>query len=221
MKRVLFKGISLLFLFMVFVFINSSKNFAQTQSSKTIAAKSKLKSRNVLAVDYTIFGNLPKLKQPTDNTCWATAATIMTSWKDKKNYSINELMGKAGKDFQDKFTADQGLGGDEKVFFLQALNLKAEAPQNYNVQGWLSLLKKYGPLWITTNEGSDEDFAIHARILKGLSGDGSNDATFFTFVDPADGQEHSESFSTFIKKFEDIAKEDSKSRDFRPQVVHY
>jgi hypothetical protein len=147
---------------------------------------------------------------------------MLQSWKDNASYKIIDVMGKAGADYKKKFQDDHGLGGAEKTFFLQALGLKAEAPQNYTVGGWLSLLQKYGPLWVTTNEGTTQDFAIHARILKGIAGDGTPDATFLTFIDPATGLETGESITVFTKKFEEIAVKDlGAGADLRPQVVHF
>lgn len=75
---------------------------------------------------------------------------------------------------------------------------------------------------MTTNEGTTRQFAVHARILKGIAGDGTPDATFLTFIDPASGAESSESVTTFNKKFEEIAKADhGAGADIRPQVVHF
>ncbi|MDX2043797.1 MAG: papain-like cysteine protease family protein [Acidobacteriota bacterium] len=174
------------------------------------------------AIDYTVPGNVPKLAQPSTNSCWATAATIMFSWKDKKNYAIQDVTDKAGAAYTIKFKNNSGLGGVEKPDFLKSLKLRTEAPQNYTVNGWLSLLKTHGVLWVTTNEGSSQNFSIHARIIKGISGDGSPDATFLSIIDPAGGNEYSESLTAFIKKFEEVAQIDlGTGADLRPQVVHF
>lgn len=171
-------------------------------------------------VNFTVSGSVPKLKQPTSMTCWATAATIMRSWKDNVPYKIPDVMAKAGADYEQKFKNDQGMLGAEKSLFLQALVLKSEPPQSYTIAGWLALLKAHGPLWVTTDEDPSKRFSIHARILKGIQGDGSPDLTFMTLIDPATGTQTSESVAVFTKKFEDVAKADQ-ATDLRPQVVHY
>jgi hypothetical protein len=173
-------------------------------------------------VDYTVPGTIPKIAQPTDNTCWAATATMMLSWKDGKTYPITEVINKAGNFYRGKFDRDQGLSGAEKPDFLRSLRLRAEPPQSYSVNGWLSLLRTNGALWVTTNEGSNQRFAIHARIVKGIVGDGSADATFLSIIDPAGGREYSESVSVFTKKMEDVARADlGDGAELRPQVVHF
>ena len=57
---------------------------------------------------------------------------------------------------------------------------------------YVDLVKKYGPLWITTDSASRLGvFSPHARILKKITGTGTPDGvgTEFTFIDPADGLE--------------------------------
>lgn len=174
------------------------------------------------AIDYTVSGTVVALAQPTDQTCWATAATILVSWKEMRSLAISDVMDRAGPAYRTKFDNNQGISGAEKPDFLNSLGLQSEGPQNYTVQGWLSLLKQFGPLWVTTNEGSAQAYSPHARVLKGMFGDGSPDATFLKIVDPAGGTEYSESITTFTKKFEDIARQDlGDGADLRPQVVHF
>jgi hypothetical protein len=172
-------------------------------------------------IDFTVPGTVPRLAQPSDNTCWATAATILFSWKENASLAIADLVNRAGADFRNKFLNDDGLSGVEKPFFLQALGLRTEPPQNFIAEGWLSLLRNNGALWVTGNETPSQGFSIHARIFKGIFGDGSADATFLSIVDPADGSETSESITVFTEKFESVAMIDlGAGADLRPQVVH-
>jgi hypothetical protein len=206
---------------LLFLGCSSSSNYQGVNASQATAALPAAVPAPS-PVNFTVKGTVPKIQQPTDNTCWAAAATMMQSWKQNTGLKIIDVMSKAGADFKKKFQDDKGLLGSEKPFFLQALGLKAEAPQNFTVKGWLGLLQTHGPLWVTTNEGTTQNFAIHARVLKGIAGDGTPDATFFTLIDPATGMETSESVTTFVKKFEEIAKKDlGMGADIRPQVVHF
>jgi hypothetical protein len=177
--------------------------------------------RLLAQVNYTVPGNIPAVKQPTGNTCWATAATMLISWK-KGPQTIQQAMDNAGVIYGLKVKADSGLAGSEKPSFLQAVGMKAEGPQTYSVAGWQQLLKNYGPLWVTTNEGTSQRFAVHARVMVGISGDGSPSGTFVTLLDPATGSKTSETIQSFTKKMEDIARADlGQGADLRPQVVHY
>ncbi len=166
--------------------------------------------------------DVPALIQPSDMTCWATVATMMISWQDTTCYEIPMVMDRAGTTYRSKFDANQGLRGSEKQPFLDALNLRSEPPQDYVVVGMQQLIENCGPLWITTDESADEHFAIHARIVMGMTGDGSVDGTMLTIIDPADGQVHSETYNNFMQKFDRVAFDDmSMGSDFRVQVVHF
>ena len=172
-------------------------------------------------INFTVAGNVPILKQPTSDTCWATAATILVSWK-KGAKTIQQTMDEAGITYGLKFKANSGLLGSEKPAFLNALGMKAEPPQNYTVSGWLQRLRMNGPLWITTNEGSTQHFAIHARVMIAIFGDGTDLGTFVTLIDPAAGSKASETVQTLSRKFEEIAKSDlGEGAEPRSQVVHY
>lgn len=173
------------------------------------------------AIDVDV-GFVSPLAQPTDMVCWATAATMLQSWKDQAGYDISTVMLKAGQTYVDKFNSNFGLSGSEKPQFLKAMGLVAEAPQNFSVQGWAGLMKAYGPLWVTTNEGAGQNFAIHARVLTGIHGDGTPSGTTFKVIDPAGGTAYDETITVFVKKFEDIANNDlGQGADIRPQVVHF
>lgn len=178
-------------------------------------------------INFTVSGTVPNLQQPTPNVCWATAATMMISWKNDSNLSIQTVMTQADNNsgnafgFAQMFASDQGLSGGIKPSFLQALRFKAEPPMNPSVTGWRDLMQANGPLWVTTNEGTQQNFAIHARVMIGIAGDGTADGTFLSFIDPADGMMHSESVTTFVQKFEEVARQDlGDGADLRPQIVH-
>jgi Papain-like cysteine protease AvrRpt2 len=166
-------------------------------------------------------GILQPLKQPAnDPSCWAYVATMMYSWKQGQSASVNELLRKLGPSFQLIFDGKKGLGADEKAAFLSAMGLVAEPPQNYTAKGWADLIRRYGPLWVTTVEPG-ATFS-HARIITGIFGDGSLDRTYVVVADPQDGELHTDSLRHFETVFEQLALVDMGSfGDIRPQVVHY
>lgn len=173
-------------------------------------------------VDFTVDGDVPAIAQPTPNTCWATAATILYSWKNQASSDIPTVLSNAAPQFLPMFQADQGLPGDQKPALLQSLGLTTEPPQDYSVDGWVQLLQNYGALWVTTNEGDGQNFSAHARIIRGITGDGGPDTTTLDIIDPGDGSEYNESLTDFTNKFDDVARADmGDGADFRPQVVHY
>lgn len=175
-------------------------------------------------VDQGVSGLIQPLKQPTNNVCWATVATMMHGWKNKASFTISDAMNAAGSKYHAMFTKDQGMPGADKAAFLSTLGLHAEAPQNYTAEGWAALLKKHGPLWVTTDDRPDGQFAVHARVITAIKGDGTASGTNFTLIDPATGQVVTETVMGFVAKFEKVARDDlavTKGQSIRPQVVHY
>jgi hypothetical protein len=173
-------------------------------------------------VSYTVPDPSFEIAQPTNNTCWTTAATMLLSWKAKSPLAIKDVASQAGATYLALFTTtDTGLNSSNKATFLSALNLTAEPPQSYSAQALESKLRLWGPLWITTAEGDESNFSIHARVLLGISGDGTGSGTTLVIVDPADGARHIESLDDFTKKLETVARSDYGSgADVRPLIVH-
>jgi Papain-like cysteine protease AvrRpt2 len=175
-------------------------------------------------VDVQVVGKLRPLKQPTNNTCWATVATILFSWKNNSSPSIEEVVTAAGQEFLDLFNADQGLQNVDKPRFLEALGLIAEPPKSLNVEGFAQLLDAHGPLWITTDEDLGENFSVHARVLIGLRGDGTpeNTQAIFLDTDPNTPSPDSESVAELQDKLAQLAIGDSAGGgSFRAQIVHF
>lgn len=172
-------------------------------------------------VSYRVSGIVPPLRQPTGMTCWATVSTMMMSWRENASMTIDTAMGTIGSQYLAKFQANQGLGSAEKGPFLAAAGLVAEPPMSYSIEGWLQLLRTYGPIWVTTDEDPSANFAIHARIMVGIEGDGTPDGTSFRIVDPGTGTEYSEGLTTFIQKYQEEARALRYDQPLRIQVVHW
>jgi hypothetical protein len=164
--------------------------------------------------------------QPTSMTCWAAVVTMMLSWRDQISYTIEHAMDLAGPVYMLKFNKSKtndkegGLLGSEKPPLMTALDMIGEAPMSYTINGLKDLLQTFGPLWVTTDENPTEGFAIHARVITGIFGDGTVDGTSLRIIDPAGGRRYTEGFRLFAKKFEEEAR-DSKAKTLRIQMVHF
>lgn len=139
--------------------------------------------------------DMPILKQPAATACWATVATMMLSWRDGKIYTIEEALAKAGQMYVDKYIKsksgnDTGLTSEEKPAFIKSLGMVAEeAPINHDFGYYANLLKKHGPIWITTDAKEKAgQFSPHARILVDVEGNGMQSPSNFIFVNPSMGK---------------------------------
>lgn len=176
------------------------------------------KARTFGVIDYTIPGVFGPLAQPSANACWATVFTMLVSWRRQQSLSIETALGSVGQRWVDLYRADTGLPGGDKAAFLTTAGLIAEPPQSYSLNGWEQLLRNYGPVWVTTDEAPGRAWAIHARVITAIRGDGSAENTFFTIVDPAGGRQYQESIANFIPKYEE---EVIRTGYMRIQVVHW
>ncbi|MBW2690698.1 MAG: hypothetical protein JRC99_12295, partial [Deltaproteobacteria bacterium] len=165
--------------------------------------------------DYTVPGLVPIIAQPSNMTCWATVATMMTSWKDKVSYTIETAMDKAGATYRTMFDANQGLPAADHEAFATACGMSGEPPMCYTVSGLRGLIEDHGPIIAVADEAPGALWAIHARVVRGIYGDGTVDGTFLRINDPAGGRQYTESFRAFSKKYEEVADAP------RLQIMHF
>lgn len=175
---------------------------------------------NDQSFQYDVPGTFEPLVQPTAMACWATAATMLISWRDQASYPITTVCDMAGSQYRSYFDHDTGLSRDDKPAFLQRLGLQEEPPASYTIDAYRDMLRTYGPLWVTADVGSPGHVSIHARVLTGIYGDGSADNTFVWLVDPADGQRHSETFAHFSATLEQLARDVGAKQPLWVQIVH-
>jgi hypothetical protein len=167
---------------------------------------------------YTVPGTVPAVRQPKAMACWATVATMLMSWHDRRSYEIKDALASLGQEWNEILAANTGLSTSKAATFFATVGLQQEPAMNYSADGWERLLRRFGPLWVTTQEGGSP-FSLHARVMTGIEGDGRVDATFVHIVDPADGTEKTERLRDFVRKFESPVYDKRVPLDF--VVVHY
>ncbi len=165
--------------------------------------------------DYTVPGLVPIIAQPSNMTCWATVAAMMMSWDDKMSYTIETAMDKAGATYRALFDANNGLPAADHEAFASACGMSGEPPMCYTVSGLRELIESHGPLIVVTDEKPGPYWAIHARVVRGIYGDGTVDGTHLRINDPAGGRQYTESFRAFAKKYEEVADAP------RLQIMHF
>lgn len=180
-------------------------------------------------VEYAV----PALRQRSENACWATAATMMVNSKNRTNSPVETVLRSAGANLmppdEDRYLTlyneNQQLQQSEKGAFIEALGLVGEGPASYPLERFIDLLRTYGPLWITTDSDADEGFfSAHARVLRRISGNASQDPdnVRFYFIDPASGQEVVETFREFIVAYEQMVIDDpDPSQPLFIQIVRF
>lgn len=170
------------------------------------------------AIDYTIPGLFAPLAQPSSMACWATVYTMLLSWRRQQSLKIEDALAQTGQRWLDMYNANTGLPGDEHGAFFTAAGLIAEPLQSFSIEGWEQLLRNYGPVIVTANEAPGKAWAMHARVITGIRGDGTPENTMFTMVDPSGGRTYQESIAVFIPKYEDEVR---RTGDSRIQVAHW
>ena len=178
-------------------------------------------TRGLSAVDYTVPGIIPTLRQPTGMVCWATVATMMISWRRQQSIPIETAMAQVGAKYAEKFRNNQGLAASEKEPFIRATGMTFRYPQSLSIAGWENLLRTCGPVWVTTDEDPSSGFAIHARIMAGIHGDGTPEGTTLDIYDPGTGTQYTERFSDFLRKYEEEVIATGKHWSGRIQIVHW
>lgn len=172
-------------------------------------------------VDFTVVGNLRTLRQPSENSCWATVATILESWRIGEDISIEEMLTSINEGFLSIFQSDTGLENPDLPDFLLAMGLVAEPPMSLGAQGIADLLSSHGPLWVTADEDSSEQFSIHARVVIGIKGDGSPQKTIATVIDPNQDSPIFETVEVLQEKFTQLAIGDMQHGGDLAKYIHF
>lgn len=162
--------------------------------------------------------NIDVIAQPSKTTCWATVFTMMYGWKTGTCLNIESALSNVAPRWVEIFKDNKGLMPDDKKDFVAAAGLVAEPPMSLSVIGWEKLLRDYGPIWVTTDEAPGKPWAIHARIIVAIRGDGTPAGTKFKIIDPAGGREYTETIATFVPKYEEEVRQTGYTRI---QILHW
>lgn len=187
--------------------------------------------------------NVPILKQPKSQDCWATVITMLFLWKvdsikNNKEYNkketnklISQTIEAYGEDWHNLFKKNKGLSTDQKEKLFRQIGFESEPPANYIIEFYIDKLKSEGPLWITTSTAPN-GLNSHAKLLIGIQGDMTYENTFFAFIDPMYGKIINQRAIDFVKEFENEAiyivqeligdkKMTWEQVDFRIQIIHW
>lgn len=166
---------------------------------------------------------VPPIAQKTSNVCWAAAATMLASWKQGKLLTPEEALSKAGQSYVDQYTNNITLKQGQKDEFIKLMGMVSEKPASYPPSQFVTWMKTFGPLWVTTDSNSGPDFSPHAKILIQIDGDGNDDGsnTTFTWLNPAKIASGPivQTFKDFIIGYEQMVTDNPVG--LFTQIVHY
>jgi papain like cysteine protease AvrRpt2 len=100
----------------------------------------------------------------------------------------------------DLFKADTGLRLNQVARFRADFGLSDVSFGALTAAGIEAVLKAHGPLWVIADEDGSPGSSVHARVVTGITGDGTPSGTQLTVNDPAVGKEVRESLAVFADK---------------------
>lgn len=147
-------------------------------------------------ISYIVPGNIPCVNQP-GNTCWAAAATMMMSWKDKKKYTTLEAMEKAGPHWLNQYVKRKGIYRSEEYNFVSAVGMNCGIFPFSDPYHWIQALKNKGLITATTFSSPRW---THQLVVYGITI--INEAATFHVMDPSTaGCKRSISANMFMKDY--------------------
>jgi hypothetical protein len=149
---------------------------------------------------YVVPGVKNVIAQPTNSVCWATVYAMMRSWKDRQSYSIRHAVALVDEKYGKMVDNNQGLPSSQFGPFIRAAGMRVEPMANLPISEWVAKLKDFGLLWVGTMFSVTS--GLHSRIIEGMTGSGTYDATWMMIIDPWGGKRYRESFARFLHKYE-------------------
>lgn len=138
------------------------------------SARTPVRTRALTNESFTInWDEVESIPQPTDVSCWATAAAMVVGWRDLVSLSPETVAQICHR------TTATGLDPAQVQQFANQIGLSYEQPQCFSVDGFRNLLENYGPLWVGAAVPT-----LHAIVVTGMYSDGTN--VFVRVTDPWD-----------------------------------
>ncbi len=151
---------------------------------------------------FTVPGLRVVLAQPTSMVCWATVHAMMRSWKLQASLGIRQAAAAVAEKYGVMVDNNQGLPSSEFGPFILSAQMMVQPMMNLTIEGWVTLLRTFGLIWVGTLNSIGPGAGLHSRIIEAMSGDGTVDNTTMHIIDPDGGRQYQESFRVFIDKFE-------------------
>jgi hypothetical protein len=155
-----------------------------------------------MGIPYTVPGLVAVIRQPSSLVCWATAYTMMRSWKDQASYPIRSAVALVDEKYGVLVDRNQALPPPEFTPFLRAARMRHQPMWTLPISEWAELLGARGLLWVGTLGVVSPGRYLHSRLVEGIEGDGNANGTWMKIVDPENGSRYRERFSDFLNRYE-------------------
>lgn len=142
--------------------------------------------------------DLTPIRQSSQNRCWAATMAMLMAWQERRVIGEREATASIGPQWERVYDRDIPLPKDYKFALLKAAGFDYAAPQSYAPQGLKALLESYGPIWFTI----DKAFGRHATVLTGLFLEPAKDDYWVSYIDPADGTLHADTYASYMHRYE-------------------
>jgi hypothetical protein len=147
-----------------------------SQTAETPSSEGQAVTRPMGEQSFSInWDEVELIAQPTDMSCWATAAAMVVGWRDQICLTPESVASICNRVLEMEF----GLAPSKIGKFANEMGLVAEQPQCYTEEGFRQLLENNGPLWIAAAVPF-----LHAIVVTGMYCDG--DGTYVRVTDPLD-----------------------------------
>ncbi len=156
-----------------------------------------------MSISYTVPGHVPVIRQRSSLVCWATAYTIMRSWKDRCSYNMRDAVAAVDQKYRVLVDRNRPLPASEFTRFLRLARMQHQPMWNIPIKEWLRLLQGRGLLWVGTLGVVSPGTYLHSRIVEGIHGNGQANGASVKIVDPENGSRYQELFRDFLSRYED------------------
>jgi hypothetical protein len=123
---------------------------------------------------FSVVHEVPLVPQQTGMSCWAAGAAMVVAWRDQVSVDPAQIPAADGYWAQYR----DGLAPEDTTIF-ETWRLAPEPAQSYTVEGFRSLLERWGPLWTAGAVPGP-----HIRVVAGIEGDGTPNGTRLHILDP-------------------------------------
>jgi hypothetical protein len=124
-----------------------------------------------------VFKDVQLVPQRTGHSCWAASAAMVVGWSGQQSVDAFTIAKEIGYWVQYYKT---GLHAADRRMF-KRWGMAYQELKSFKIKAFHDLLDTYGPIWVAAFVGGP-----HARVIYGITGDGTPDGTFVHIHDPLD-----------------------------------